>query len=262
MEHKGSINDVIYKRIRELRKKEGLSQEELARMLNLSRPTITHIENGMRKISVSELVKISNIFHVNMEEIVGGKTPERKSFFDGYSGQPGYWIAGGKTEKGKKKKTNGVFPETDKDKFKEVLLYVLSKAGAMPNVGEGLLYKILFLIDIEFYEKYNEFSIGAVYVKHANGPVPVMFKDIIKEMLENKEVVKLDSRYFAPPQTKYLPLREPDLSKLKASETGVIDGILGRASAMSPEEAENYIGAYPLFRNAALNKKISYGTLT
>ncbi len=262
MEHKGNINDIIYKRIRELRKKEGLSQEELARMLNLSRPTITHMENGLRKISVSELVKISNIFHVNMEDIIGGKTLEKKSLFDGYSGQPGYWIFDGKTEKGKKKKTNGVFPETDKDKFKEVLLYVLNKAGARPNVGEGLLYKILFLIDIEFYEKYNEFTIGAVYVKHANGPVPVMFKDIIKEMLKNKEVVKLDGRYFAPPQTKYLPLREPDLSKLKASETGVIDGILGRASAMSLEEAENYLDAYPLFRNAALNKKISYKTLT
>ena len=57
-----------------------------------------------------------------------------------------------------------------------VYLYVLNKAGARHNVGEGLLYKILFLIDIEFYEKYNEFTIGAVYVKHANGQFRLCLK--------------------------------------------------------------------------------------
>ncbi len=41
-------------------------------------------------------------------------------------------------------------------KFKEVLLYVLSRLGNKPNIGETFLCKLLYFIDFDFYEKYEE----------------------------------------------------------------------------------------------------------
>ncbi len=46
------------------------------------------------------------------------------------------------------------------------LLYVLNKVGCKYNVGETVLYKLLYFIDFDFYEKYEEQLIGATYVKN------------------------------------------------------------------------------------------------
>jgi len=47
----------------------GISQQRLAEMLGVSRPTITQIENGKRKVSVNELVKLSEIFNLSVENV-------------------------------------------------------------------------------------------------------------------------------------------------------------------------------------------------
>ncbi|QQS18171.1 hypothetical protein IPL68_06065 [Candidatus Saccharibacteria bacterium] len=44
-------------------------------------------------------------------------------------------------------------PQTNPEKLREVLLYVLGKVGAKPNVGETVLYKLLYFIDFDYYEK-------------------------------------------------------------------------------------------------------------
>jgi len=42
------------------------------------------------------------------------------------------------------------------EKFKEVLLYILGKVGSKPNIGQTVLYKLLYFIDFNYYEKYEE----------------------------------------------------------------------------------------------------------
>ena len=46
------------KRIRELREQLGISQQKLSELLNVSRPAISQIESGERKISAEELKKL------------------------------------------------------------------------------------------------------------------------------------------------------------------------------------------------------------
>lgn len=58
-------------RLRQLREEHSWSQEELANQLAFNdRQTISAIENGDRKISADELVKIANIFGVDLEFFV------------------------------------------------------------------------------------------------------------------------------------------------------------------------------------------------
>jgi hypothetical protein len=59
------------------------------------------------------------------------------------------------------------------NKFKQVLLYILEKVGSKPNVGETVLNKLLYFIDFDYYEKFEENLMGATYIKNHHGPTPV-----------------------------------------------------------------------------------------
>jgi uncharacterized phage-associated protein len=59
-------------------------------------------------------------------------------------------------------------------------------------------------------------------------------------MIAKEEVVKVESKYFDYPQTKYLPLRVPDLSRLGAHEIAVIDDVLCKLSDMNAAQISDY----------------------
>lgn len=52
----------IYKKIQDFRQKAGITQEELAGKVSLSRGAITLIEQGKRKVTVEELLKFCEAF--------------------------------------------------------------------------------------------------------------------------------------------------------------------------------------------------------
>jgi len=125
-------------------------------------------------------------------------------------------------------------------KFKEVLLYILNKVGSKSNVGETVIYKLLYFIDFNFYEKYEEQLIGATYIKNNYGPTPVEFAKIVEEMKNEDEIEEVESKYFNYPQRKYLPLRKPNLKILKANEKEVIDDVLNNLSDMNASQISEY----------------------
>ena len=86
------------------------------------------------------------------------------------------------------------------------------------------IYKLLYFIDFDFYEKYEEQLVGATYMKNQYGPTPIEFIKIVDQMINHEEIEKVKSGYFNYPQTKYLPLRKPDLTKFKANEYAQKDG--------------------------------------
>jgi len=217
------------KRIKIMREERGMSQEDLAKLLGVSRPTITQIEKGKRKITAEELVKLSEIFDVSVETLLGLKQDPEIVLYDK------------KSRKDTVKPTMRInVPQKNLEKFKEVLLYVLNKVGSKPNIGETVLYKLLYFIDFDFYEKYEEQLIGSTYIKNHYGPTPVEFKKIAEKMINEEEIFKVADTYFKYPQTKYLPLRRADLSKLMANEIEVIDEVLNRLSDMNASQISEY----------------------
>lgn len=217
----------IGQRIAELRIRIGISQQRLAEMLGVSRPTITQIEKGKRKVSVDELVRLSEIFNLSVDNLLCSK--EKLKVI----------LAKSQERKEVELPTRINVPQRNLEKFKEVLLYILNKVGSKPNIGETVLYKLLYFIDFDFYERCEEQLIGATYVKNHYGPTPVEFREIVDEMID-KEIVKVKSRYFDYPQSKYLPLRKADLSKLKANEIEVIDKVLSKLSDMNANQISEY----------------------
>lgn len=65
-EIKDSKRAVIAARLREARKMAGLSQGQVAKLLELHRPTISEIEAGNRRVSAEELSKFAEMYDVTV----------------------------------------------------------------------------------------------------------------------------------------------------------------------------------------------------
>lgn len=63
-------------RLYQLRKQKGLSQEELANRLNVSRQTVSKWEVGDSTPDMEKLVAISDLFDVSLDKLVMGKEDE------------------------------------------------------------------------------------------------------------------------------------------------------------------------------------------
>lgn len=65
-ETQDSKRTVIASRLREARKMAGISQGQVAKLLEMHRPTISEIEAGNRRVSAEELSKFAEIYDVTV----------------------------------------------------------------------------------------------------------------------------------------------------------------------------------------------------
>lgn len=149
----------IGRRISEIRKSKGYSQDDLAKMLNMSRPSLTQIELGKRNLTVLELNEITNILSISIDKLLSSSFTLKEQL-----------VEQEKMDEAHEYRIS--VPELKVNKFKDILLYVLEKCAGKPNVGETLLYKLLYFADFNYYELYEEHLSGAEYRKLPYGPVP------------------------------------------------------------------------------------------
>ena len=224
----GDLEKKLGKRIKTLREAAGLTQEVLAEKLAVSRPAISQIEAGEREVSAGELLRVADVFQIPTDRLLDLEK------------EPEITLKNSEREKEPGPQIRISVPAKNVEKFREVLLYILNKVGSKPNIGETVVYKLLYFVDFDFYEKYEEQLIGATYIKNKYGPTPVEFSKIIQSMIKAGDIVKVQSKYFQYPQTKYLPRREAKLAKLKAHEIRVIDNVLGRLSDLTASKISTY----------------------
>lgn len=219
----------IGKRIMELRKAKGLSQDDVAKNIGISRSSLVQIELGNRYVDVLELYKLSLLLEFSLDEFLSKDFNQSKK----------EEVINEK--KGKEKMEERIaVPEMSVPKFKNILLYILEKCAGKPNVGETVLYKLLYFSDFNYYEMYEEHLSGARYRKLPYGPVPKRFESIVNGMIEKKELKKVKTEYYGKIQTRYLPLKKADLTQLKASEKEVLDAVIEQMSDWSAATISNY----------------------
>lgn len=64
----------------ELRKKNGLSQEELGYKLNVTRQTVSKWELGQTTPEMDKLIELSKIFNISVDELINSKDEDSFSF--------------------------------------------------------------------------------------------------------------------------------------------------------------------------------------
>ncbi|NLI87989.1 MAG: DUF4065 domain-containing protein [Bacteroidales bacterium] len=215
-------------RIAELRKMKGLSQEDLAKRIKISRPSLAQIELGNRSVDILELQKLSQVLGFSLDDFMS------KDFSVSQE------ITVKDEKKSKKMEERISVPALRINKFKNVLLYILERCAGKPNVGETVLYKLLYFSDFNYYELYEEHLTGVRYRKLPYGPVPQKLDTIINQMINQGQLQRVKTEYHGYPQTRYLPLVKADLTEFKASEKEVIDKVIELMSDWSAAAISDY----------------------
>jgi len=216
--------------LKKLRQEQDISQEFLAKKIGVSRPTYAQIENGARDMSVKEAQKLARFFGLSLEDFLAGKkTPKSK-----------VELEKSKKIKIQKQESRISVPQEKVEKFKEVLLYILERIGARPNIGEAVVCKLMYFIDFDYYEKFEEQLIGAKYIKNHFGPTPIAFSEIVKKMEQKGDLIQVTKKYFQHDQKKYLPRRSADLSNFSAQEKELIDWEIERFKDFNATKMRNY----------------------
>lgn len=213
--------------IRQLRDRANLSQQDVADAVGIARATYIKLENGGRDPKLPEILALSKYYEVSLGTLIQGDiaAPEPKVTYERPSNarsdiQP-----------------RDIDPKVEPEKLREVLLYVLNKIGAKPNVGETVLYKLLYFIDMDYYEKNGRSITGLTYIHNTFGPSPVKdFRAVVEDMREHDELDIVETKFFNNKQKKYLPQVTPDLHKLSAAEIKHIDAELARLSDRNATE--------------------------
>jgi DNA-binding XRE family transcriptional regulator/uncharacterized phage-associated protein len=238
----------LHQNLIKLRQEAGYTQSQLAKTIGVSRPTYIQIEQGKRDLTITEAKKIADLYHTTVDnlsnfqdhKVIVTKEDEIK------------------IKESPKGEMRISVPQKNIEKFKEVLLYLLEKIGAKHNVGETVIYKLLYFIDFDYYEKYEEQFIGATYIKNHYGPTPIEFKKVVEQMQKNGELELVKSRFFNYPQRKYLPLKKTSLKHLSGREIEHINNIISKYADKTAKELSAYSHQDVPWITAEIGKPIDY----
>lgn len=236
----------VGRQIAELRKRKGLSQDELAKCLDISRPSLTQIELGNRNLDVQELQKLAAVLGFSLDDFFS------ENFNPGNNDHPPSEI-----DNTLKKERISV-PALNVSKFKNVLLYILERCAGKPNVGETVLYKLLYFCDFNHYELYEEHLTGAKYRKLPYGPVPLRIDSIIGRMIQDNQIQRIKTEYYDKLQTRYIPLVKPNLALITGAEKEVIDRVIDQMSDWSATSISDYSHKDLPWQITDEGKEISY----
>lgn len=140
-------------KIKEIRAKSGMTQEEVAKVIGVSRSTYASIEAGKQELSLEEAQKLVEHFNLSIDFLLTGNLP-------------------------------------DINKYKQMILAFLrsglSRDGKVPKTK---LAKLLYLADFSwYYDTLNSMS-GMSYRKITYGPVPDMFFRALDELEESGKIL-------------------------------------------------------------------------
>ena len=137
-------------KIKEFRIKRGLSQEQVAQAIGVSRPTYTAIEAGKKEsLDIDEAQKLANFFGIGLNELISGAVE-------------------------------------NVEKYKQMIISFLRMNVSSHRDGiatKTKLAKLLYLADFAWYYDHLESMSGMQYKKFQFGPVPDTFFRVIDEMV-------------------------------------------------------------------------------
>lgn len=133
-----------------LRTKHGLTQEEVACALGMTRPTYIALEQGKRELSLGEAQKAARLFGLDIDAFADGVAPN-------YT------------------------------KYKQMIVAFLRSGSTDGRVPKTKLAKLLYLADFAWFYKHLHSMSGMRYIRRAYGPVPNAYFRALEELeLEGK----------------------------------------------------------------------------
>lgn len=240
----------IGQRIAQLRSLKGLTQEEFAKNLSMSRSSLAQLELGKRKLDAVELVLIMQLFGLSADAFL----------FDAFDNIKGSKISTShqRLESEERMEMRISSPHFQLVKMRNVLLYLASKTAGKPEVDERFLQLLLYFTDFDHYERYETQVTGAKYIKMSTGPSAVEFQAVLSALLADKSLLRITTEATKGVRLKYIPLLEVDLTALSATEVDMMDSIAERFASWSYDKMKEYVKGDMPYMASDLETPIDY----
>lgn len=147
--NKGAADMSINNNLCLLRKEYGLSQDDIASKLGVSRQTYSKFENGTGELSTAQIQQLADYFGVQIPELY--------------------------------------YEVQNTKKFKQMLVYILCKFNRR-GLPKTKLAKLLYLSDFAHYYTHFESMSNVLYKCKDYGPLAEPFLETIDDMYENGEL--------------------------------------------------------------------------
>lgn len=216
----------LEKNLRELRATHGLSQDDVAKAIGVSRSSIVATEKGERDLSSEELGKLADFLGLDIVDLLSLDIP-------------------------------------DYDKYREMILEALRRYSeyAGKSATKTLLSKLVYLADFAWYYDQLRPMSGMKYRRLQYGPVPDQYFRVVDELIdEGKMSLQVGdeaqwlnltrSARSVPPQ--YLSTQELDL----------IDKIAKKWKDASTKEIVNFTHTQLPWQICRQNELIPYELIT
>lgn len=175
--------------IKELREKQGFSQQEVADRLMIARTSYLAVEQGKRELTLSEAYKLSDMFGIDVKDLESGMIPNY-------------------------------------EKYKQMILAYLRVAGDTSDgrIPKTKLAKLVYLADFAWFYEHLESMSGMKYRKIEYGPVPDMYFRALAE-LEEDGVINIKRKGDAILVGESKVVRKTRLTSLSKEEKELISHI-------------------------------------
>lgn len=213
------------------RQQAGFTQKELANQLGITRATYIKLEQGLKSPTLDQINQLAKCLDVGVDYLIGSQAVD-----DRQSPKEAVELA-----KAANQKNQASTIKVSPAKLEAVLLYVLGKVGARPNIGQTAIYKILYFIDFDFYEKHDRPITGLSYYHSHFGPTPgPTFDQLTKSLIDTGKLQIVKAKFHDKPQTRYLANADSDMTSLTGQELVHINAVLDRLSHKTASQISDY----------------------
>ena len=109
-----------------------------------------------------------------------------------------------------------------REKYIDLILYILSKANPKPSFGKTMLCSLLYFIDFNHYELYGELLTNETYIKSKRGIKPLHFREVTQELISKNHLFFRKEPYYNRVIYKYYPTIIPNI-KFTSQELELIN---------------------------------------
>lgn len=76
------MNDVICNKLKDIRKNNNITQEQLAERLDISRSKVSSWETNRRDITMTDAVNLVNLYNISLDNLFNPKPLEQKEYIE------------------------------------------------------------------------------------------------------------------------------------------------------------------------------------
>ena len=117
----------------------------------------------------------------------------------------------------------------DRDKYIDLIMYIISQCHQKPNFGKTVLCSILYFIDFNYYEVYGELLTNETYIKSKRGIRPLHFREISEELISRNYLFFRKEPYYNRTIYRYYLIIIPNL-RFSEKELEIINYSISRLS--------------------------------